>query len=105
MKTIAFAAVTAIGLLSLAGCKSQPTQADLELQAYERVLAEKVEKKQMSVAEADLARQQYLGNLRARESNIAASYGVANQGNAYAQNSTALTGLALVCAGQRGGCR
>jgi len=101
MKNQALAAI-ATGMLLLAGCTSQPTQAELELKAYDRVLAEKVEKKQMSVAEADLARQQYAGALRARESNIAASYGVANQGNAYAQNSTALTGLALVCAGQGG---
>ena len=95
--------IAALVILSVAGCARQPTQADMELAAYDRVISEKVAKKQMTQAEADLARQQYAGNLRSRESGIAASYGVANQGNAYANDSTMALGLALMCAGQRGG--
>lgn len=95
--------IAALVILSVAGCANSPSQADMELAAYDRVISEKVAKKQMTQAEADLARQQYAGNLRSRESGIAASYGVANQGNAYADNSTMALGLALMCAGQRGG--
>lgn len=88
---------------SLIGCNTGPSQAQLEYQAFDRVVSEKVAKGQMSPAEADLARQQYAGNLRSRESGIAASYGVANSNNAYANNSTMALSAALICAGQRGG--
>lgn len=96
-----------LAVLSLAalcaGCASGPSQAQLEYQAFDRVLSEKVARKQITPAEADLARQQYAGNLRARESNIAANYSAAEAGNAYANNSTMALSAALICAGQRGG--
>lgn len=92
-----------IGVLLVAGCARQPTQADLELQAYNRVLADKVASGKMSPAEADLARQQYAGALRTRESAIAANQGAANAGNAYAGNSSMAIGMTMFCAGQRGG--
>jgi hypothetical protein len=97
--------IVIVGLvaLSVAGCAQQPSQAELEYKAYDRVLSEKVASGKLSPAEADLARQQYAGNLRTRESGIAASYGVANSNNTYAQNSSMAMGLALMCAGQRGG--
>jgi hypothetical protein len=95
--------IVALVILSVAGCANHPSQAQLEYAAYDRVISEKVSKGQMTPAEADLARQQYAGNLRSRESGIAASYGVANQGNAYANNSTMALSAALICAGQRGG--
>jgi len=85
---------------SIAGCAHHPTQADLEYKAFDQLLSEKVASGKISPAEADLARQQYAGALRTRESNIAASYGVANSNNAYARNSTAAMGFALMCAGQ-----
>lgn len=87
----------------LTGCARQPTQAELEYKAFDRVVSEKVAKGQMSPAEGDLAKQQYAGNLRARESGIAASYGVANSNNTYASNSNMALGMAMFCAGQRGG--
>ena len=88
---------------SLAGCATGPSQAQLEYQAFDRVISEKIAKGQMSPADGDLARQQYVGNLRTREANIAASHGVANSNNAYAYNSDMALGMALMCAGQRGG--
>lgn len=96
-------ALALIVATACAGCAQQPSQAQLEYAAYDRVIAEKVAKGQISPAEADLARQQYAGGLRTRESNIAASYGVANSNNSYARNSGMAMGLALMCAGQRGG--
>lgn len=90
-------------MLLLAGCATGPTQAEREFAAYNNVLNEKVARKQITPAEAELARQQYVGNLRARESNIAAAEGMAAQGNAYASNSTMALGMAMMCAGQRGG--
>ena len=95
--------VTLSACLTMAGCAVQPTQAELEYQAYDRVMHEKVIKGQISKAEADLARQQYAGGLRARESNINAANGFAQSQAAYAQNTGILTGMALYCAGQRGG--
>jgi hypothetical protein len=95
--------IVALIAVTLAGCAHQPTQAELEYKAYDRVLSEKVASGKLSPAEADLARQQYAGALRTRESGIAASYGVANSNNTYAQNSSMAMGLALMCAGQRGG--
>ncbi|NDB70198.1 MAG: hypothetical protein EB015_19765 [Methylocystaceae bacterium] len=88
---------------SLAGCANGPSQAQLEYQAFDRVISEKVAKGQMSAADGELARQQYVGNLRTREANIAASHGVASSNNAYASNSGMALGMALMCAGQRGG--
>lgn len=90
------------GLIILAGCKSTPTQAELEYKAFDQVVSEKVASGKMTPAEAELARQQYMGALRTRESNIAASYGVAAGNQAYATNSTAAMGMALMCAGQGG---
>jgi hypothetical protein len=95
--------IAALVILSVAGCASKPTQAQMEFATFDRVISEKLAKGQMTPAEEDLARQQYVGNLRSRESGIAASYGVANQGNAYASNSGMAMGFALMCAGQRGG--
>lgn len=89
--------------ISVASCARHPTQADLEFAAYDRVISEKVSKGQLTPSEADLARQQYAGNLRTRESGIAASYGVANSNDTYARNSSMAMGMALMCAGQRGG--
>ena len=88
---------------SVAVCSTGPSQAEREFSAYDRVLSERVAKHQISPAEADLARQQYIGALRNRESAIAANNGAADAGNAYASNSTMALGMALMCAGQRGG--
>ena len=89
--------------LSVTGCAHQPNQAEMEYKAFDNLVSEKVAAGKISPAEADLVRQQYAGNLRTRESGIAASYGVANSNNAYASNSGMAIGLALMCAGQRGG--
>ena len=91
-------------MLLLAGCATGPTQAEREFAAYNNVLNEKVARKQITPAEAELARQQYAGNLRARESNIAAAEGVANSNNAYATNSSMALSAALICAGQGNRC-
>jgi hypothetical protein len=96
-------AALVVASFAVAGCVHQPTQAELEYKAYDRVLSEKVASGKISPAEADLARQQFAGALRTRESGIAASYGVANSNNTYAQNSSMAMGLVLMCAGQRGG--
>lgn len=96
MKLVAIVAASCM----MAGCASQPTQADLEYKAFDRVLSEKVARGKISPAEADLARQQYAGSLRTRESNIAASYGIANQGNASAQNADTAAAILLMCAAQ-----
>ncbi len=84
--------------IATAGCASKPSQAEMELDAYNKVLAEKVSKKQMTETEAEFARQQYIGTLRARESNIAASNGIAKQANARAFDDAA-AGLAMMCSG------
>jgi len=89
--------------LTMAGCATQPSQAELELAAYRNVLNEKFSKGKMTAAEAELAEAQYAGGLRSRESNINAANGFAQSQAAYAQNSGILTGMALYCAGQRGG--
>lgn len=60
-------------LIFLSGCATGPSQAELEYKAFDRVISEKVAKGKMSPAEADLARQQYAGSLRHRESNIEAN--------------------------------
>lgn len=102
MKRVSLALLAAT--ISLAGCaKPPPTQAQLELAAFNRVLEEKVAEKKMTQSEAALASQQYAGAIRARESGIAASYGVANSNNTYATNSSMALGMAMMCAGQRGG--
>ncbi len=59
--------------LLFSGCSTGPSQADLEYQAFDRVVSEKVSKGKMTPAEADLARQQYIGGLRSRESRIDAN--------------------------------
>jgi hypothetical protein len=97
--------VAAIGIIALAGCASGPTQAERDFAAYNNVINEQVAKKQMTPAEAELARQQYAGALRTRESNIAAAEGIAAGNQAYANNSTMALSAALLCAGQGGrGC-
>lgn len=99
---LSIVAVAATALF-LTGCAQRPSQAQLEYSAYDRVISEKVASGKLSPAEADLARQQYAGSLRNRESNIAASNGVAASNDAYARNSGLAMGFALMCAGQRGG--
>jgi hypothetical protein len=89
-------------MLLLAGCATGPTQAEREFAAYSNVLNEKVARKQITPAEAELARQQYVGNLRARESNIAAAHAITNSNNTYAANSDMALGMAMMCAGFRG---
>lgn len=96
--------IATLATISLTGCATGPTQAEREFAAYNNVLNEKVAKKQITPAEAELARQQYAGNLRARESNIYAAEGVAASNRAYATNSTMALSAAMICAGQ-GGCR
>lgn len=62
-----------LSLIFVSGCATGPSQAELEYKAFDRVVSEKVSKGKMSPAEADLARQQYAGSLRHRESSIEAN--------------------------------
>jgi hypothetical protein len=95
--------VTLSACLTMAGCATQPSQSEIELAAYRNVLKEQYQKGKVTAAEAQLAEAQYAGGLKMRESNINAANGFAQSQAAYAQNSGILTGMALYCAGQRGG--
>ncbi len=62
--------ITCIFLLS--GCDTGPSRAQLEYNAFDRVVAERQSKGQMTAAEADLARTQYRG-AQEREADAAAA--------------------------------